>query len=180
MKSKINTIPEHKSKYHCDDGRNVLKYVTEQSQDLLFSCPPYFDVEVYSDLPNDASNQKNFKDFMLIIEEAFTNAIKCLKNNRFAVIVVGDIRDKKTGAYYNFIDEVKKIFNQNGMITYNELILVNAVNSLALRVDKQMPSRKIGKRHQNILVFYKGDTKQIKKEFREIEIQINEELLNDE
>jgi len=178
--SKINTIPEHKSKYHCDDGRNVLKYVSEQSQDLLFSCPPYFDLEVYSDLPNDASNQKNFKDFMLIIEEAFTNAIKCLKNNRFAVIIVGDIRDKKTGAYYNFIDEIKKIFNKNGLITYNELILVNSVGSLALRVSNYMQNRKIGKRHQNVLVFFKGDPRQIKKEFREIEIQIDEEALTDE
>jgi hypothetical protein len=36
------------AKYICDDGRNVLKHIEQNSQDLLFSCPPYFDLEVYS------------------------------------------------------------------------------------------------------------------------------------
>jgi hypothetical protein len=35
------------SKYICDDGQNVLKHIEKNSQDLLFSCPPYFNLEVY-------------------------------------------------------------------------------------------------------------------------------------
>jgi len=45
---------------------------------------------------------------------------------------------------------------------YNEIILYNVVGSLSVRVSKQFePYRKIGKIHQNILVFYKGDPKLI-------------------
>jgi hypothetical protein len=159
--------------YICDDGRNVLNYLEKDSQDLLFSCPPYFDLEIYSDLENDASNQKEYKDFLKILETAFSNSILCLKENRFAVIVCGDVRDKK-GNYYRFPDHIKEIFENNGMPLYNELILIDPVGNLQMRVGKYMEHRKVGKTHQNVLVFFKGNTKEIKKNYPKIEIETHE------
>ena len=46
------------ARYICDDGQNVANHIEKETQDLLFSCPPYFDLEVYSDLENDASNTR--------------------------------------------------------------------------------------------------------------------------
>ena len=161
------------SKYICDDGQNVLNHIEPNSQDLLFSCPPYFDLEVYSDMPNDASNQKEYSDFLKILDNAFTGAIKCLKDNRFAVITVGDVRDKK-GFYYRFVDDIKDIFKKNGILLYNEMILVESIGTLPQRVWRYMEHRKIGKCHQNVLVFFKGDPKQIKTIYPKIEIQENE------
>jgi hypothetical protein len=159
--------------YICDDGRNVLNYLEKDSQDLLFSCPPYFDLEIYSDLENDASNQKEYKDFLKILETAFSKSILCLKENRFAVIVCGDVRDKK-GNYYRFPDHIKEIFENNGMPLYNELILIDPVGNLQMRVGKYMEHRKVGKTHQNVLVFFKGNTKEIKKNYPKIEIETHE------
>ena len=159
-----------KSKYICDDGQNVLKHIEINSQDLLFSCPPYFDLEVYSDLKNDASNQKEYGNFLKIIEKAFIDSLKCLKDNRFAVITVGDIRDKK-GFYRNFISDVKNIFIGNGALLYNEMILIEVLGSLPLRVGRFMKHRKVGKCHQNVLVFYKGDPTQIKENYRELRFE---------
>jgi hypothetical protein len=43
---------------------------------------------------------------------------------------------------------------------YNEIILITQTGSLAIRVGRQFTiSRKIGKTHQNVLVFCKGDPK---------------------
>jgi DNA modification methylase len=168
------------SKYICDDGQNVLKHIEIKSQDLLFSCPPYFDLEKYSNLENDASNQKTYEDFLKIIDNTFTDSIKCLKDNRFAVITVGNIRDKK-GRYIRFVDDIKDIFIKNGMYLYNEMILIEPIGNLRLRVTKQMETRKIGKRHQNTLVFYKGNPDNIlvfyngdPKEIKKIYPNINE------
>jgi hypothetical protein len=155
--------------YICDDGRNVLNHIEENSQDLLFSCPPYFDLEVYSDLPNDASNQKEYKDFINILDTAFTNSIKCLKENRFAVIVCGDVRDKN-GNYFRFPDDIKNIFEKNNMSLYNELILIQSVGNGALRANRYMGSRKVVKMHEQVLVFYKGNTREIKNTFPKIVI----------
>ena len=164
------------SKYICDDGRNVLKHIEKDSQDLLFSCPPYFDLEVYSDLENDASNQDSYEDFIKILDDAFTDAIKCLKNNRFAVITVGDVRDKQ-GFYYRFVDDIKDIFKRNNVLLYNELILVESIGTLPQRVGRFMEHRKIGKCHQNILVFFKGNPKEIKNIYHKLEL-IKDESTN--
>lgn len=155
--------------YVCDDGRNVLKHFAQETQDLLISCPPYFDLEVYSDNENDASNQKSYKDFIGIIEAIYSDAIKVLRRNRFAVIVVGDVRGKD-GIYYGFHHDVVDIFTQNGMKLYNELILLETAGTKPLLCAKPMESRKVSKVHQNVLVFYKGDTKKIKEIFKPIEI----------
>tara|TARA_R100001510_G_scaffold57610_1_gene66422 strand:+ start:2615 stop:3877 length:1263 start_codon:yes stop_codon:yes gene_type:complete len=162
-----------KSKYICDDGQNVLKHIKANTQDLLFSCPPYFDLEVYSELKNDASNQKEYADFLKILDTAFSNSIKCLKDNRFAFIVVGDLRDKN-GAYYNFPNDIKNIFIKNNMILYNEMVLVEPLGTLPQRVRRYMINRKVGKCHQNVLVFYKGDTKEISNIYKEINLTIDE------
>jgi len=153
-----------KSKYICDDGRNVLKHIKPVSQDLFFSCPPYFDLEVYSDLENDASNQKSYNDFIGLIDTALTNSMKCLKKNRFAAIVVSDIRDKK-GAYRGFPDDIKQIMKKSGLVIYNELILVNTCGTLPRRVRGSMKTRKVGRMHQNVLIFYKGDIDKIKENY---------------
>ncbi len=150
----------------CDDGMNVLQHVEENSQDLLFSCPPYFDLEVYSDLAKDASNQKNYDDFIKIIDKAFGDAIKTLKDNRFATIVVSNIRNKKTGCYRNFVDDVIRIFQKNGMHFYNDIILVDSLGSAPRRAAHNMKNRKVVKVHQNVLIFYKGNPQKIKEEFK--------------
>lgn len=157
------------ARYICDDGQNVAQHIEADSQDLLFSCPPYFDLEHYSDLPNDASNQGSYEDFVGIIRNAFSAAIRCLRDNRFAVIVIGDVRDKASGFYYDLCGDIKRIFKDNGMSLYNEIILIETGASTALRAARYMESRKVAKMHQNILVFYKGNTKAIKKNFKKIE-----------
>lgn len=161
--------------YVCDDGQNVANHFEPESQDLLFSCPPYFDLEVYSDLPNDASNQGTYEEFIAILENAFKAAFGCLKENRFAVVVLGDVRSKKDGSYYDFGGDVKRIFREAGAHLYNELILIEMSSSVALRAKKYMESRKVAKMHQNILVFYKGDPANVRNEFAPIEITEDEQ-----
>ncbi|MEG2450804.1 MAG: site-specific DNA-methyltransferase, partial [Clostridia bacterium] len=133
------------ARYINDDGQNVAQHIAAGSQDLLFSCPPYYDLEVYSDLETDASNQETYEDFLAILTNAFKAALGCLKEDRFAVIVVGDVRDKKTGFYYNFVDDMKRIFKENGAALYNELILIETCASTAMRAARYMESRKVAK-----------------------------------
>ena len=164
----IENVKGLSARYICDDGQNVEQYIEAESQDLLFSCPPYFDLECYSDLENDASNQKSYDDFIEILRNAFTASCRCLKDNRFAVIMVGDIRDKR-GAYYDFCGDIKRIFKDAGLNFYNELIYIESGANAYLRASKQMRMRKVVKMHQNILVFYKGDPRKIKNYYKEIE-----------
>lgn len=159
--------------YICDDGQNVAKHIEPNSQDFLFSCPPYYDLEVYSDRPDDASNQPTYEAFFKILDNAFTDAAKCLKDNRFAVIVVSNIRNKKTGFYRNFVDDIIRLFQRNGFAFYNDIILADSLGSAPRRAAHNMLCRKVVKVHQNVLVFYKGAANKIKELYPDNEVFID-------
>jgi hypothetical protein len=137
------------------DSRTLPELDIDDDVDLVFSCPPYADLEVYSDDPNDLSNL-DYHAFAEAYSQIIAKACAKLKANRFAVFVVGEVRDKK-GAYYDFVGDTIKAFRAAGLDYYNEAVIVTAVGTLAMRAANYMTaSRKIGKTHQNVLVFAKG------------------------
>jgi len=143
----------------CGDALDLLD--TAPPADLIFTCPPYGDLETYSDDPKDLSNMP-FDSFLSAYRKIIHKAAAVLKDNSFACFVVGDYRDKKTGAYRVFVSETVRAFQDAGLCLYNDAVLVTAVGSLPIRCGKQFVSgRKLGKTHQNVLVFYKGDPRQI-------------------
>ena len=86
--------------WHCDDSKNADAYIADETADLLFSCPPYHNLEKYSEHPLDLSNM-NYEDFTEAYTEIIATACRKMKQNCFAVWVVGDIRDSK-GVYRDF------------------------------------------------------------------------------
>lgn len=136
---------------------NSVNSIPEEPFDFIFSCPPYYDLEIYSDDPEDLSNMESYEDFLQVYRDIITRAAARLEENRFACFVVGDLRDK-SGYYRGFISDTIEAFQAVGCKLYNEAILVTALGSLPIRVNNQFQSgRKLGKTHQNILVFVKGD-----------------------
>jgi len=126
--------------------------------DFVFSCPPYGDLEVYSDDPQDLSAM-DWPAFLVAYRAIIAKACGKLRQDRFACFVVGDFRDKR-GNYRNFVSETIRAFLDAGMHLYNEAILVTSVGSACMRVTKQFNAgRKFAKTHQNVLVFVKGDGK---------------------
>lgn len=162
--SELNVEPV----WYCDDSANVDKYLADESVDMIFSCPPYADLEVYSDDPRDISNM-NYSDFCKAYKVIIDKACAKLRNDRFAVFVVGDIRDKN-GVYRNFVDYTKKCFNENGLATYNEAVLIDMLGTAMIRAGQTFKTRKLVKVHQNVLIFYKGNPKNIKDNYADFEI----------
>jgi len=130
--------------------------------DLLFTCPPYADLEKYSDDPRDLSTM-DYPKFLDTYRQIIAASVALLKPNRFAAIMVGDIRDPD-GYYRNFVGDTVSAFQDAGLKLYNEAILVTSVGSLPIRITKQFEAgRKLGKTHQNLLVFAKGSPRWWKK-----------------
>lgn len=156
-------------KWTSGDSCNIDKIIGEDKFDMVFSCPPYADLEKYSDDPKDLSNMK-YDDFKKCYFEIIGKCCKVLKDNRFAVFVVGEVRDKK-GNYFNFVGDTVNAFQECGLNFYNEIILLRAPNSAAMKAGRHFNSgRKVAKIHQNVLVFYKGDPKNIKKIYNPIDL----------
>ena len=77
-------------KWTCGDSRNIDKIANGYKADLLFSCPPYSDLEVYSDMKEDISNM-TYEDFIHVYREIVQKSCELLNNDRFAIFVVGVI-----------------------------------------------------------------------------------------
>ena len=135
------------------DSNQILDKFEGQQIDFIFSCPPYGNLEIYSNLKEDISNM-DYPQFLKIYESIIAKSCKLLKQGQLACFVVGEFRDKQ-GHYYGFVPDTIRAFTKCGMKYYNEIILLNAIGSASVRANTAMKNRKIVKIHQNILVFKK-------------------------
>lgn len=143
----------------CGDSRDMDAHLAADFQcDFVFSCPPYADLEVYSDMAEDLSNM-DYPAFREAYFDIIRKACSRLRDDSFAAFVVGEARQKKDGGfYYGIVPDTIRAFEEAGLRYYDEMILVTQIAAKALTVAEGFAkSRKIGKIHQNILVFVKGD-----------------------
>lgn len=150
-------------------GDAVRLYDTVRGKaDLLFTCPPYGDLERYSDDPADLSNMA-YDVFMGCFREAIRQAAARLHDNRFACIVVGDFRDRD-GIYRGFVGDAIRACRDFGLDFYNDSVLLTMAGTLPLRARGAFEkSRKLGKTHQNVLVFVKGNPREAREALGDVE-----------
>ena len=157
-------------KWSVGDSKNIDKIITESDFDMLLTCPPYADLEVYSDDPADISNME-YEDFLSVYEEIFEKSIQKLKENAFICVVVGEVRDNN-GYYRNFIGDTINAVEKTGAKYYNEIVLVTMGGTLPLRAGRTFnASRKVANSHQKALVFLKsnGDEKALQEYLSDFE-----------
>ena len=141
------------------DSRDVKTLVDREVEyDFMLSCPPYADLERYSDDPADLSTL-DYDDFRMAYRDVIAASADLLAEDSFAAFVVGEVRGKD-GTFYSFVPDTIDAFEDAGLAFYNEAILVNCPDSAAVRAARYLEaSRKLTKVHQNVLIFVKGDAK---------------------
>lgn len=151
----LNILPvNNQPQWYEGDSEKILSDNWQHQFDFVFSCPPYADLEVYSDLKEDLSNM-DYKDFLIKYRSIIGKSLNLLKKGCFAVFVVGEVRGKD-GFYYDFVGDTKKAFIEQGAKLYNDAILLNVVGSASMRAAKIFDAgKKLTKIHQNILIFKK-------------------------
>jgi 16S rRNA G966 N2-methylase RsmD len=154
--------PDHPIRWINGDSNEVLADLLAEHggpfADMVFSCPPYFDLESYSDGPADLSAM-TYDEFLSLYRLIIKRAVQCLKPDRFAGWVISDVRDTK-GYYRGLVSDSIQAFQDAGAPLYNDLILTDPVGSVAVRAARPFDSsRKVARLHQHLLIFVKGDPK---------------------
>jgi DNA modification methylase len=158
-----NKLQSNKPTWICGDSEEVLDTLQDQ-YDLVFTCPPYHDLEIYSDNPNDLSNMA-WDEFLIKYKSIIQKSYDKLKDNRFFIIVVSEIRDRTTtgnykiGKYKGFVPSTIRIAEECGFHYYNDVVLINASQQSG-RVSNLYfnRNRKVASTHQNVLMFVKGNS----------------------
>ena len=152
----------------CGDSKDITT-LAKGNYDFLFTCPPYGDLEVYSDKPDDLSNMAE-EDFDAAYTDILCKSVSMLKEDRFACIVVGNYRDKR-GYLRDLVGLTVQAMEKAGAHYYNDFIFVTPCGSLPVRTGKQFQtSRKMGRTHQYCLCFVKGNPKKAAARLGEVEI----------
>jgi DNA modification methylase len=161
---------EYNPQWYIGDSINIDRFVPEDTKaNMIFSCPPYVNLEVYSNDPRDLSTLE-YSKFIEKYNEIILKCFNLLEDNSFAVFVVGDVRNKN-GYYYDFISDTKKCFINAGYKLYNEMIFLELIGTASMKCGRFLTAtRKVAKTHQNVLVFVKGDAKIATKKLGTIEL----------
>lgn len=126
--------------------------------DMIFSCPPYADLEVYSDEPGDISTW-SYEDFLDGHARAIQDSCNMLRNDRYAAWVIGDVRDSR-GGYRGLHHAAVDAFRSAGLKVVNEFVLMDPLGAHPIRAGRPfVANRKATLVHQHLLVFVKGDIK---------------------
>jgi DNA modification methylase len=152
--------PDNQPRWLCGDSDALLPTLPPPPGkpagfDFILSCPPYFNLEVYSDLPGDISNME-YGDFLPVYERIIRKSCALLAPGALACFVVGEVRDKH-GHYIGFVPDTIRAFQKCGMHFYNDAILLNVAGTAPLRAASNMRTQKLVKVHQNVLVFKKPE-----------------------
>lgn len=127
--------------------------------DIVLTDPPYYSLERYSNDARDGSTKQTYAEFLAWYAGILRRAAGVLGPDRFFVVKIGEARDRQ-GHYCNIVGDTVRALTDAGLHFYNECILVTAVGSLPVRAGRAFAaSRKLGKTHQQVLVFVKGDAK---------------------
>ena len=145
------------------DSEWVIDSIYDKTQDFVFTCPPYYDLEKYTNNPEDLSNMDadSFdKKYYSILKKAAAK----LKDNRFFAVVVSEVREQsvtgnyKIGKYKGLVWKTIRACEEAGLHFYNDMILFNSQHQASRVVDTYFErNRKVASVHQNILVFVKGN-----------------------
>jgi len=142
----------------CGDSRDVLSELASdenrQPYDIIFTCPPYGSLEVYSDLEGDISN-KPYDTFIEQYSEIIAKCTPLCPAGTFAIFVISDFR-KKSGEYYPFCADTIRAFDRAGFGLWNSVPYLRPLASAPLRVGNTFGAgQKLVRVHEDVLIFRK-------------------------
>lgn len=144
---------------------NLEKYIKNPIVDLCITSPPYWDVlnmkrsadkkeiRPYSTLKNDLGNIKNYSEFLKKLQNAFLKVKNVIKENRYLIVIVMDIRKKSK--FYPFHIDTINILSQIGFNLKDIIIWDRQKEYNNMRPLGYPTTFIVNKVHEYILIFKK-------------------------
>lgn len=143
--------------FHCSDG-TLLDGSADSSCDFALTCPPYFDLEQYSDLPNDLSNLNSYDEFNHAMLNCAKAHYRVMKPSSFVCIVTCPFRvggNKDENELRDFPGDTVRNFRTAGFMLWQKIVLSRNFASAAVRSTTSWKGLKLVPRHEELLVFRK-------------------------
>ena len=156
-----NGFSNEKYTYICGDGTELEEYKNDSNCfEAVFTCPPYYDAEVYSGKPGDLSYMSN-EDFDINIDKMFNNLFRLIKESNYEtneiypiIITIGSKREGPKG-YFDMDYIFQNIARKNGLILWDKMLTENRSPFLGFTFRRNYKKGFLNKVHETTLVFVK-------------------------
>lgn len=140
------------AQYILGDGRFLSGETNEY--DCGLTCPPYWNLEQYSNQTDDLSNLKTYAEFNAGMAITADSYFQALKPEAFMCIVVGPFRNKK-GEIIDFRAHTVENYREAGFTFWQEIVLSKNFASAAKRSTNAWRGLKLVPAHEYLLIFRK-------------------------
>ena len=162
---KINEMLNTNSLFEESDVRvlnmDCREFETDQKFDLVFTCPPYWNLETYSEQDNDLSSITDYSDFLTEISKVYSKCSFLMHDESYCCFVVADFRDYSEGRklinrLVPFVSDMIRCGEESGLSLYDKVIVKKPMGTAPSRL-KLWNNRKTVRIHEELLVFKKKD-----------------------
>lgn len=148
----VNSLGLSNVHYHLGDAR-LLSEIPESGFDCAVTCPPYYDLEVYSNHPADISTFRSYDEFNAAMALTAYGHFDKMKPGAFVCIVVGPFRNKKSGELIDFPAHTVQNFREAGFVFWQQIVLGKNFASAAKRSTNAWRGLKLVPAHEFLQVF---------------------------
>lgn len=139
-----------------DDCININQTFKQEYFDLIFTCPPYWNLEKYESCNGQLSDINDYDVFLNELTNRLIESVKVLKSNKYMAIVIGDFR--RNGEYITLhSDLISKLKFYNNIISLHDVIVIQNLpfNSAAFYFGSKKKFKYTAKAHEYLLVYKK-------------------------
>ena len=136
------TLYEHTSEH--------MEEIKDNSMDLCFTSPAYWDLEYYNDHPDQLGYNKTYEEFLAGIKRVLSECFRVLKPEKYCVWNINDFR--KNGKYYMYHADIAKIIQEVGFKLF-DIIIIPWKSAIGAAFADQVWSRKVtAKKHEYLII----------------------------
>ena len=149
--------PDMPPQWICGDSADIDALLDDAIEaDLIMTCPPYGDLERYSDDPADLSTM-DWEDFQVAYRTILSATVGRLRQDRFVAVVVSDIKDRD-GAYRGLPALTSDALTSTGCRIVADAVILDPLGSKQMMCERPFrANRTLTRVHQNLIVGVKGD-----------------------
>lgn len=137
------------------DCKNIKEAYKDNVADLVFTCPPYWDLEKYESTDGQLSDIQNYDEFMNALVDRLEVATDILKKDKYMCVVIGDFR--RNGKYYTLhADLIHKMERIKNLKLHDVIVIQNLpLHTAAFYFGSAKKQKHTAKAHEYLLVWKK-------------------------
>ncbi len=152
-------------KVHVADSRELCKYVSPNSVDMVITSPPYWDILLekrtadykeqrdYGETEADLGKIRDYEKFLLELSKIFEQVYEVMKPKSYCCVIVMDLRKKNR--FYPYHMDISRFMEDIGFIFDDMIIWDRGQEYNNLRPLGYPSVFRINKIHEFILIFQK-------------------------